>query len=145
MCNYSKGTTLQHHSSENKNVPDHRTVTEYIILTNHVAWMYSHLPFLSPNVQCTKGGCHRKRKACKQRTANYSSHEFIKMQSKHYRFVTSRDNWWVPKYLKKKHFSQKKNNAPKHKVCSNKQCVKIGVICAEHFEKPEQSRKLALS
>jgi len=44
----SKGTTLQHHSSENKNVPAHITVTEYIISTNHVA---PHLPFVSPNVQ----------------------------------------------------------------------------------------------
>ena len=51
MCNCSKGTTLQHHSSENKSVPAHVTVTEYIILTNHVAWMYSHLPFVSPHVQ----------------------------------------------------------------------------------------------
>jgi len=48
VCNCTKGgvTTLQHHSSENKNVPDHRTVTEYIILTNHVACMYSHIACL---------------------------------------------------------------------------------------------------
>jgi len=45
------GTILQHHSSENKNVPAHRTVTEYIVLTNHVACMYSHIPFMTPNVQ----------------------------------------------------------------------------------------------
>jgi len=51
VCNCSKGTTLQHHSSGNKNVPAHRTVTEYIILTNHVACMYSHIPFMTPNVQ----------------------------------------------------------------------------------------------
>ena len=30
-------------------MPTHITVTEYIILTNYVAWM--HLPFVSPNVQ----------------------------------------------------------------------------------------------
>jgi len=29
----------------------HITVSGYIILTNHVAWRYSHLPFVSPNVQ----------------------------------------------------------------------------------------------
>jgi len=51
VCNCSKGTALQHHSSENKNAPAHRTVNEYIILKNHVACMYSHIPFVSPNVQ----------------------------------------------------------------------------------------------
>jgi len=49
--NCSKGTILQHHSSENKNVPAHRIVTEYIVLTNHVACVYSHIPFMTPNVQ----------------------------------------------------------------------------------------------
>jgi len=44
-----KGNNLTHHSSENKNVTSHLTITEYIILTNYVAWM--HLPFVSPNVQ----------------------------------------------------------------------------------------------
>jgi len=44
VCNCTKGgvTTLQHHSSKNKSVPHHRTFTEYIILTNHVAHMYSY-------------------------------------------------------------------------------------------------------
>ena len=45
---YHKGgvTTLQHHSSEKKNVPHHKTVTEYIILTIHVACMYSYIACL---------------------------------------------------------------------------------------------------
>ena len=49
MCNSIKGgvTTLQHHSSENKNVPDPRTVTKCISLTNHAACMYSHIACLS--------------------------------------------------------------------------------------------------
>jgi len=49
--NCSKETTLQHHSGENKNVPAHRTVNEYIVLTNQIACMYSHIPFVTPNVQ----------------------------------------------------------------------------------------------
>jgi len=51
VCNCSNGTTFQHHSSKNKNVPAHITVNEYISLTNHVACMYSHIPFVSTNVQ----------------------------------------------------------------------------------------------
>jgi len=56
----SKGTTLQHHSSENKNVPAHRTV--YHFDKSRSLHILSHTFRES---KCTKGGCRRQRKVHK--------------------------------------------------------------------------------
>ena len=157
MCNCTKGgvTTLQHHSSENKDVSNHRTVTEYIILTNHVACMYSHIACLlwvqmykrqrSPKAKSVQiAYCRLLQSYCRPLQSwiyeNEPEQNFISLLSQAkiidecpntLKNISVRIKTYVP------------NIRPAG--CSIQQCAKIGKICSKHFWKPDQSRNKALS